>query len=78
METCCDLCLQRLSYKSTKKRFKKMMKLKNQNIFLKTNIFKFYNRLKISTDSVELGCDTPDAPDVNKENKSRPYKTANK
>ena len=38
-----------------------MMKLKNPNIFLKTNIFKIYRSLKISTDSVELDCETPDA-----------------
>ena len=38
-----------------------MMKLKNPNIFLKTIIFKTYNRLKISTDSVELDCDAHDA-----------------
>ena len=37
------------------------MKLKNPNIFLKTNILKTYNRLKISTDSLELDFDTPDA-----------------
>ena len=38
-----------------------MTKLKDPNIFLKTNISKSYNRLRKSTDSVELDCDTPDA-----------------
>ena len=37
------------------------MKLKNPNIFSKTKTFKIYNRLKISTDSVELYRDTPKA-----------------
>ena len=44
-----------------RKTFQKMMMLKNPNIFLKTIIFKNHNRLKISTDSVDLDCDTPDA-----------------
>ena len=38
-----------------------MTKLKNTNIFLKTNIFNTYKRLNILSDSVELDCNTPDA-----------------
>ena len=33
--TGCDPCLQRLSYKSTEKLFKKVTKLKNPNVFEK-------------------------------------------
>ena len=35
-----------------------MTKLKNQIMFLKINIFKSHNRLKISTNSDELRCVT--------------------
>ena len=46
----CDLSLQRLSYKSTQKRFQKMAKLKNQNIF------KSHNRHKFLTKNNWLSC----------------------
>ena len=57
VKTGCDLCLQRLIKKPTKKLFKNMTRLKNPNMFLKTNIFKSHNRLKISTKSDGLDCD---------------------
>ena len=57
----CDLCLQRLSYKLTEKNFKKMTMHKNPNMFLKTNKFKSHKRLKISTDSDALNCNTSDS-----------------
>ena len=50
LETGCDLCLQRLSNKSTEKLLKKT-KLKNPNLFWKSNYFIKYNRLKITTKS---------------------------
>ena len=48
LETSCDLCLKRLSYKSTEKLFKKKTKLKNPNLILKTDIFRGHNRLRIT------------------------------
>ena len=44
----CDLSIQRLDFKSTGKNLKKA-KLKNPNLFLKTNVFKSHNRHEIST-----------------------------
>ena len=38
----------------TEKLFKKLTKLKNPNMFLKTNFFENHNRLKISTIRDEL------------------------
>ena len=48
--TGCDLCLQRVSYKSAKN-YLKMTKLKNPNLFLKTDNFKIHNILRITTNS---------------------------
>ena len=43
------------------KKISKNDEAQKPKIFLKTIIFKIYNWLKVSTDSVELDCDTPDA-----------------
>ena len=51
LETGCDLCLQRLRYKSAEKLFKKDEAQKKTNLFLRTDIFKNQNRLRIRTKS---------------------------
>ena len=48
LETGFDLCLQRLSYKSTEKRLITRKKLKNLKLFVKTDILKSHNRLRIT------------------------------
>ena len=50
LERGCDQRLQRLSYKSTEKLFKKD-KAQKPTLFLKTDILKFHNRLSITTKS---------------------------
>ena len=77
LETVCDLCLQRLSYKSTEKlNFFEKTKIENPILLLKTDIPKSHNRLRITTKSNELSFKNLRRPigPVNNETTSRAHK----
>ena len=57
LETGCDLCLRRLSNKSTEKLIKKD-EAQKPKLFLKTDIFKSHNRLRTTTKSNGLSLNT--------------------
>ena len=65
LETGCDLCLQRLSYKSSENYLKKT-KLKDPKLFLKTDIFNSQNTLKITTKSNGSQLEATEATETNK------------